>query len=79
MQAISNGLVKKFKVFFCAHGDWELEGIDFFETYAIVVQWTTVYLILILDYLIRLKSKQADVIAAFLHATLGEDEKVYVE
>ena len=56
-----------------------MQGIDFFETYAPVVQWTTVCLMLILENLLGLKSKQADVTAAFLHATLGEDEKVYVE
>ena len=74
-----NGTVKKFKARFCARGDQQLEGIDFFETYAPVVQWTTVHLMLILENLLGLKSKQADVTAAFLHATLEEDEKVYVE
>ncbi len=33
----------------------------------------------VLEHLISLKSKQADVTVAFLHATLEEDEKVYVE
>ena len=57
----------------------QLEGIDFFKTYAPVVQWTTVRLMLILEVLLRLKSKQVDVTAAFLHANLGKDEKVFVE
>ena len=35
-------------------------------------------LMLILEVLLGLKSKQGDVTAAFLHADLGEDEKVYV-
>ena len=35
------GLIKKFKARFCARGDMQLEGIDFFEMYAPVVQWTT--------------------------------------
>ena len=43
-----DGLIKKFKARFCARGDQQLEGIDFFETYAPVVQWTTVWLLLIL-------------------------------
>ncbi len=30
-----------FKARFCAKGDEQLKGIDFFETYALVVQWTT--------------------------------------
>ena len=61
------GLMKKFKATICAHRDQQLEGIDFFETYAPVVQWTTVWLLLILEVLLKLKSKQSDVTAAFLH------------
>ncbi len=34
---------------------------------------------LILENLLGLKSKEPDITAAFLHATLVEDEKVYVE
>ena len=29
-----DGLIKKFKARFCARGDMQLEGVDFFETYA---------------------------------------------
>ena len=32
------GLIKKLKARFYARGDMQLEGIDFFETYAPVVQ-----------------------------------------
>ena len=73
-------MVKKFKARFCARGDQQLEGIDFFETYAPVVQWTTVRLMLILEILLNLKSKQGDVtVAYFRHAQMDEKEKVYVE
>ena len=51
----------------------QLEGIDFFETYAPVVQWTTIRLMFILEILLGLKSKQGDVLATFLHADLGPD------
>jgi hypothetical protein len=34
--------VKKFKVQFCARGDHQKEGINFFETWAPVVQWSTI-------------------------------------
>ena len=74
-----DGLAKKFKGRFCARGDQQLEGIDFFETYAPVVQWTTVRLMLILEVLLDLKSKQGDVTCAFLHADIPEGEQVYVE
>ena len=74
-----DGLIKKFKARFCARGDMQLEGIDFFETYAPVVQWTTIRLMFILEVLLDLKSKQGDVTCAFLHADLGPEETVYVE
>ena len=74
-----DGLIKKFKARFCACGDMQLEGIDLFETYAPVVQWTTFRLIFILEVLLGLKSKQGDVTCAFLHANLAPDETVYVD
>ena len=74
-----DGLVKKFKARFCVRGDQQLEGVDFFETYAPVVQWTTICLMLTLEVLLNLKSKQGNVTAAFLHADLDPEEKIYVE
>ncbi len=68
----------KFKARFCAQGNMQLEGIDFFETYAPVVQWTTIRLMFIWEVLLGLKSKQGDVTCAFLHADLAPDETVYV-
>ena len=56
-----------------------MEGIYFFEIYAPVVQWTTVLLMLILEFLLGLNYKQGDVTATFLHTDIPEDEKVYVE
>ncbi|KAL7465925.1 hypothetical protein ACHAXS_006230 [Conticribra weissflogii] len=80
LKRFPDGLIKKFKARFCARGDQQIEGVDFFETYAPVVQWTTVRLMLILEVLLGLKSKQGDVTAAFLHADIPEDgEKVYVK
>ena len=54
-------------------------GIYFFETYAPVVHWTTVRLILIIEVLLVFKSKQGDLTTAFLHAEITKNEKVYVE
>ena len=56
-----------------------MEGIEFFETYALVVQWTTVQLILIIEVLLGLNSDQGDVTTEFIHADIPEDEKVYVK
>ena len=73
-----DGLIKKFKARFCARGGMQLKGIDFFETYAPVVQWTTIRLMFILEVLLGLKSKQGDVTCAFLHSDLEPGETVYV-
>ena len=72
-------LIKKFKARFCARGEMQLEGIDFFETYAPVVQCKTVLLMLIIEVFLGLKSKQGDATTTFIHADLGKDEKVFVE
>ena len=74
-----DGLIKKFKARFCARGDKQIEGVDYFVTYAPVVQWTTIRLMLILECVLDLKSKQGDVTCAFLHAKLPPEEKVYLE
>ena len=52
-----DSLISNFKGCFFARGDQQIGGIDFFETYAPVVQWTTVRLMLILEVLLNLKSK----------------------
>ncbi len=56
-----------------------MEGVDYFETHAPVVQCTTVRLMLILEILLQLKSKQGDVVAAFVHGKLEENETVHIE
>ena len=71
-------LIKKFKERFCSRGDHQIEGVDYFEIYAQVVMWTTICLMLILECLLNLKSKQGDVNYAFLYAHVPEEEEVYV-
>ncbi len=56
-----------------------MEGVDYFETYAPVVQCATVRPMLILEILLQLKSKQGDVVAAFVHGKLEENETVHIE
>jgi hypothetical protein len=57
----------------------QIKGVNFFETYAPVVQWTTVRLMLILEVLLGLKSKQGDVTAEFHHTELDDGKEVYVK
>ncbi len=44
-------MVKKFKAHFCACGNQQKEGIDFFETWSPVVQWSTIRIVMILSAL----------------------------
>ncbi|KAG7341235.1 reverse transcriptase RNA-dependent DNA polymerase [Nitzschia inconspicua] len=72
-----DGSVRKYKARFCAGGHRQIEGVDFFETFAPVVNWTTVRLLLILSQVLGLASQQVDYTAAFVHAPIQEE--VYVQ
>jgi hypothetical protein len=74
-----DGLVRKLKARFCVRGDCQIENLDVFDTYAPVVSWTTVRLLLILSVVLSLSTQQVDYTAAFVQALLSEDERVYVE
>ena len=74
-----DGSVRKFKGRFCVRGDQQIEGVDFTETYSPVVQWSTIRVMEVLSLILDLKTAQADVTAAFLHAPLDEGENVYVQ
>jgi hypothetical protein len=68
-----DGLVRKLKSRFCARGDKQIEGVDFFETYAPVVNWQTVRLMLVMSLLMGLSTSQVDYTAAFVHADIDKD------
>jgi len=55
-----HGAIHKLKARFCVRGDWEVEGVHFFETFAPVVSWTTVRIMLILSILFDPKIRQVD-------------------
>jgi hypothetical protein len=68
-----DGMIRKLKARFCARGDKQIEGIDFFNTFAPVVNWTTVCLMLILSIMVGLATKQVDYTAAFVHTPIDKD------
>jgi hypothetical protein len=70
--------VKKFKACFCARGDRQKEGIDYFETWAPVVQWSTVRIVMILAIKLKLISVQCDITTAFVHGWVPPTETIYV-
>jgi hypothetical protein len=72
-----DGSMRKLKARFCARGYEQTEGVDFFETFAPVVEWTTVRFLLIMSIVLGLHSAQVDYVAAFVQADI--DTEVYVE
>ena len=71
-----DGRFRKTKARFCVRGDKQVEGVDYFETYAPVVSWSTVRLLLCLSLSQGWKTRQVDFANAFVQAEIKED--VYV-
>ena len=71
-----DGTVKKLTARFCVMGNRQINGVDVFYTYAPVVSWTTVRLLLILTCVLGLATAQVDYTAAFVQAKIQDD--VYV-
>ena len=65
--------VHKLKARFCARGDKQVEGIDYFNTFAPVINWTMVRLMLILTLILNLSTCQVDYTAAFVHSPIDRD------
>ena len=72
IKRFTDGQLRKLKARFCVRGDKQVEGIDFFDTYAPVVNWTTVRLLLILTAILKLTTVQVDYTAAFVHADINK-------
>ena len=72
-----HGTIHKLKAGSCARDFKQKEGIDYFETFAPVVQWLTICPCFIMIILLNLHTKQIDYTAAFLQVPL--DHNVYVE
>ena len=73
-----DGEVKKFKARFCVRGDHQEHGINYWETWSPVVQWSTIRTLMILAAKENLVSAQCDITAAFVTAPIPPDEVVYV-
>jgi len=72
-----DGRICKYKARFCVRGDRQIFGLDFEETYAPVVQWSTVRLMLSLSLSLGLKMKQVDYSNAFVQVNI--DKEVFCE
>ena len=78
IKRLPSGMASKFKARFVVCGDRQLEGVDFFETYAPVVQWSTIRLIMVLAAKLCLCSSQCNITAAFVHSVLPSENGLYV-
>jgi hypothetical protein len=70
--------VKKFQARLCARGDRQTEGVDYFESWALVVMWSTVYIVMVLAATLDLISIQCDIAAAIIHDCIPATETIYV-
>ena len=72
-----NGLIRKFIPRFCVRGDRKIEGVDFFESFAAVVNWVTIRLLLIISIHINLSTMQVYYTSSFFHSELNDE--VYID
>jgi len=72
-----SGLINIFKARLCARGDLQQHGLNYWETYSPVVQWSTVRLCLILAHKFNLSTHQCDYSNAYCQNPLDED--LYME
>jgi len=68
-----DGRIRKYKARFCVRGDQQKFGFDYDETYAPVVQWSTVRMLLTLTMKLGLKTKQVEYSNAFVQAKIDGD------
>ena len=74
----SLGELLKHKARLCVHGGMQQKGIDYWHTYAPVVNWSTVKIVLTLTQLAGWCSCQIDYILAFLQAPIDTDIYCYL-
>ena len=72
-----DGRLNKHKARLCAHGGQQTRGQDYWDTYAPVVMWASVRLLLVVAKIHGLESKSIDFVLAFPQA--GLDVPVYME
>jgi hypothetical protein len=72
-----NRRLNKHKAWLCTHGGQQIWGVKYWDTYAPVVTWASIQLLLIIAKIHGLKSKSIDFVLAFPQADL--EVPVYME
>jgi hypothetical protein len=68
-----DGSLKKYKARLCINGSRQIQGIDYTESFAPVVQWSTIIMINTLAAMQNLEGKQIYFTQAFPQLKLKED------
>ena len=71
--------MRKLKARFCVRGNLQVKGVDYFDVYAPLIQWSTVRMMMTMALVMGLKTKQVDYSNAFAQAELRDKEEVYIE
>ena len=74
---LATGEIYKWKARLNIHGGKQIHGVDFWETYAPVVQWTTTRFYLTVSVLNKWKCRQLDFVAAYPQAPV--ETETYLE
>ena len=67
---LPNGTIARYKACLCAHGRMPKWGVNYQETFSLVVNWMSICLILILTIVYDLTARTIDFVIAFLQAEL---------
>eukprot|EP00957_Ditylum_brightwellii_P115336 8795326-Ditylum_brightwellii.AAC.1 len=76
IKCFPTGFICKFKARFCCRGNQQKEGLDYFDTFAPVVSWNTVRMLIILSITLNISSTQVDCTSAFVLSAI--DTIVYI-
>jgi hypothetical protein len=68
-----DGSLKRYKARLCVNGSRQIQGIDYTESFAPVVQWSTIHMVNTVADMHNLKGKQIDFTQTFPQEKLKED------
>ena len=77
LKRLPDGTPSKYKARYCCRGDLQTHGVDYFETFAPVISWSTIRLLLTLTLSKNWTTRQVDYTNAFAQADIQEE--VYLE
>jgi hypothetical protein len=68
-----DGNICKLNAWFCIQGDYQINCVDVFNTYAPVVAWTMICMLVILLVALNLQTKQVEYMLAFMQVPINEN------